>query len=60
MKLLANLDINGQEDKIIDKISTFVKTQAIERGVDGVLILFSGYIDSTIVAKITVGHSNNL
>lgn len=54
MTILVNLDISGHEDEIINKISSFIKTQAVARGVDGVLILFSGYIDSTIVAKIAI------
>jgi NAD+ synthase len=51
---LANLDINGHENGIIQKITTFIATQTKRRGVDGVLILFSGYIDSTIVTKLAL------
>ncbi len=51
---MKNLDISGRENEIIKNITTFIETQTKKRGVDGVLILFSGYIDSTIVAKLAI------
>ncbi|MFX0085306.1 MAG: NAD(+) synthase [Candidatus Hodarchaeota archaeon] len=51
---MANLDISGRENEIIKNITAFIDTQTTKRGVDGVLILFSGYIDSTIVAKLAL------
>ncbi|MFW9856692.1 MAG: NAD(+) synthase [Candidatus Thorarchaeota archaeon] len=51
---MANLDIFGSEEKIITTISNFIEIQGRDRGVDGVLILFSGYIDSTIVARLSL------
>jgi NAD+ synthase len=51
---LENLDIGPQVGHIIEKISQSIETSKEERGMDGVVILFSGYIDSTIIAKIAM------
>ncbi len=40
--------------KVINKIGNFIDHTKHERGVDGVVILFSGYIDSTVIAKISL------
>lgn len=40
--------------KVIDQIGSFIVQLKEERGVDGVVILFSGYIDSTIITKISI------
>ncbi|MHA2295217.1 MAG: NAD(+) synthase [Candidatus Hodarchaeales archaeon] len=51
---MLNLDINGYEDQIVQNITGFIETQTKERGIDGVLIMFSGYVDSTIIAKLAL------
>jgi NAD+ synthase len=51
---LENLDIGAQASQIVEKISSAIETSKEERGMDGVVILFSGYIDSTIIAKIAM------
>lgn len=51
---LENLDIRNQASKIIEKISSFIETSKEERRMDGIVILFSGYIDSTIISKIVM------
>jgi NAD+ synthase len=48
---LKDLDISKDVGKIAKRIIHFIETSTNERGVEGVLILFSGYMDSTIVSK---------
>jgi NAD+ synthase len=52
--ILKALDISAKADKIVAKIGNFIETSKEERGVDGVVILFSGYIDSTVITKIAL------
>ncbi len=52
--ILKNLDISGKAANIVKKIGNFIETSKEERGVDGVVILFSGYIDSTVITKIAL------
>ena len=52
--ILKNLDISGKAANIVEKIGNFIETSKEERGVDGVVILFSGYIDSTVITKIAL------
>ncbi|MHA2173759.1 MAG: NAD(+) synthase [Candidatus Hodarchaeales archaeon] len=40
--------------KVIERIGNFIDHSKEERGVDGVVILFSGYIDSTVITKISL------
>ncbi len=51
---MENLDIGDKASQIVNKISHFIETSKEERRMDGVVILFSGFIDSTIIAKITM------
>ena len=58
---MEELDISHKLSKVYEKLSNFIETTKEERGVDGVVILFSGYIDSTIIAKISlnaIGEEN--
>ncbi|MHA2245093.1 MAG: NAD(+) synthase [Candidatus Hodarchaeales archaeon] len=48
---MKDLDISKDVGKIAKRIIHFIETSTNERGVEGVLILFSGYMDSTIVSK---------
>ncbi|MFX0182255.1 MAG: NAD(+) synthase [Candidatus Hodarchaeota archaeon] len=50
---MKELDISVEAPKIIEKIQYFIETHIKEREADGVLIWFSGYIDSTIIAKLS-------
>lgn len=52
--ILKDLDISAKADKIVAKIGNFIETSKEEQGVDGVVILFSGYIDSTVITKIAL------
>ncbi|MHA1206140.1 MAG: NAD(+) synthase [Candidatus Hodarchaeales archaeon] len=52
--ILEDLDISAKADKIVAKIGNFIETSKEEQGVDGVVILFSGYIDSTVITKIAL------
>ena len=51
---MKDLDISANAGKIVEKIGSFIETSKEERGVDGVVILFSGYIDSTVITKIAL------
>ncbi len=51
---MKDLDISAKAAKIVEKIGNFIETSKEERGVDGVVLLFSGYIDSTVIAKIVL------
>ncbi len=51
---MENLDISDQVSNIVEKIKNFIETSKEERGVSGVVILFSGFIDSTIIAKLAM------
>ncbi|MFX0152610.1 MAG: NAD(+) synthase, partial [Candidatus Hodarchaeota archaeon] len=44
----------NEAPKIIEKIQYFIETHLKEREADGVLIWFSGYIDSTIITKLSL------
>ncbi|UCG01007.1 MAG: NAD(+) synthase [Candidatus Heimdallarchaeota archaeon] len=46
------LDISNDVANIVERIVHFIGTSIEERGVEGVLVLFSGYMDSTIVSKL--------
>ena len=48
---MKELDLNINASKVKKQITIFIETQVKERGDDGVLVWFSGYIDSTIIAK---------
>ncbi len=49
---MKELDISKDVAKIADRIIHFIETSKEERGVEGVLVLFSGYMDSTVVSKL--------
>ncbi|MHA1978041.1 MAG: NAD(+) synthase [Candidatus Hodarchaeales archaeon] len=51
---MENLNIGEKASKIVEKISSVIETSKTEREMDGIVILFSGYIDSTIIAKIAM------
>ena len=51
---MEKLDIGNKAGSIVEKIANSIETSKEERGMDGVVILFSGYIDSTIIAKIVL------
>ena len=51
---MENLDISLKAAKVVERIGNFIETLKEERGVDGVVILFSGYIDSTVITKIAL------
>lgn len=48
---MKELDLNIDASIVKKQITTFIETQLKEREDDGVLVWFSGYIDSTIIAK---------
>lgn len=48
---MKELNLNIDASEVKTQIITFIETQVKERGDDGVLVWFSGYIDSTIIAK---------
>lgn len=49
---LKELNISNDVANIVERIVHFIRTSIEERGVEGVLVLFSGYMDSTIVSKL--------
>ena len=51
---MEDLNINGKVEKIINEIANFIETSMEERRASGLLILFSGFIDSTVIAKICI------
>ncbi|MHA1974242.1 MAG: NAD(+) synthase [Candidatus Hodarchaeales archaeon] len=51
---MYDIDISDNVDKISKKITNFLITIKEERGASGFLVLFSGYIDSTVVAKLCI------
>ena len=53
-EILKELDISKDVSKITERIIHFIKTSKDERGVEGVLVLFSGYMDSTIISKLSL------
>ncbi|MFX0015471.1 MAG: NAD(+) synthase [Promethearchaeota archaeon] len=58
---MQELDISKNVEKISKRIIHFIETSKEERGVEGVLVLFSGYMDSTVVSKLTLealSHDN--
>jgi NAD+ synthase len=50
--ILKELTIINDVADIVERIVHFIETSIEERGVEGVLVLFSGYMDSTIVSKL--------
>lgn len=50
--ILKELTIINDVADIVERIVQFIETSIEERGVEGVLVLFSGYMDSTIVSKL--------
>ena len=50
---MKELDIIDKA-KVINRIGNFIIHSKEERGVDGIVILFSGYIDSTVITKISL------
>ena len=53
-EILKELDISKDVSKIAENIIHFIETSKDERGVEGVLVLFSGYMDSTIISKLSL------
>ncbi len=51
---MKELDISKDVAKISKGIIHFIETSKAERGVEGVLVLFSGYMDSTVVSKLSL------
>ncbi|MFX1282390.1 MAG: NAD(+) synthase [Promethearchaeota archaeon] len=51
---MEELDISKDMMKITERIIQFIETSKEERGVEGVLILFSGHMDSTVVSKLSL------
>ncbi|MFX0124301.1 MAG: NAD(+) synthase [Candidatus Hodarchaeota archaeon] len=49
---MKELDISNDVANIVEQIVHFIETSTEERGVEGVLVLSSGYMDSTIVSKL--------
>lgn len=49
---MKELTIRNDVANVVERIIHFIETSTEERGVEGVLILFSGYMDSTIVSKL--------
>ncbi|UCE14564.1 MAG: NAD(+) synthase [Candidatus Heimdallarchaeota archaeon] len=54
MSEFDELDISKDVATVSEKIIHFIETLKEERGVEGVLILFSGYMDSTVVSKLSL------
>lgn len=54
MSELDELDIGKDVATISNTIVHFIETLKEERGVEGVLVLFSGYMDSTVVSKLSL------
>lgn len=50
--ILKKLTIINDVANIVERIVNLIETSIEERGVEGVLVLFSGYMDSTIVSKL--------
>lgn len=50
--ILKELDISNNVADVVERIIQFIGTSTDERGVEGVLVLFSGYMDSTVVSKL--------
>lgn len=48
---MNDYSLNIDASKVYKQITDFIKTQVKEMGDDGVLVWFSGYVDSTIIAK---------
>ncbi|MHA2203984.1 MAG: NAD(+) synthase [Candidatus Hodarchaeales archaeon] len=49
---MKELDISNNVANVVERIVHFIGTSTEERRVDGVLVLFSGYMDSTVVSKL--------
>ncbi len=49
---MNDFDLSIDASSVVKQITSFIETQVKERGDDGVLVWFSGYIDSTIIVKI--------
>ena len=52
--ILEELDISHKIGSVGEKLSHFIENTKEERGVDGVVILFSGYVDSAVIAKLSL------
>ncbi len=51
---MEDLDIKVRVHSIYENLKTFIETQVREREVEGALVLFSGYMDSTVVSKLAI------
>lgn len=51
---MKEFDTSAEAPDIIEKIIYFIETHVKERGADGILIWFSGFIDSTIITKLSL------
>jgi len=51
---LDDLNISGKIREIIQEIANFIETSMEERKASGLLILFSGFIDSTVIARLCI------
>lgn len=56
---MEELDISKDIMEIKERIVHFIETSKEERGVEGVLVLFSGYMDSTVVSKLSLDALDN-
>ena len=50
--ILKEITIKNDVANILERIIHYIGTATVEREVEGVLVLFSGYMDSTIVSKL--------